>query len=227
MSIILHIETATKNCSVALSSSEKLLALEEHYSDNYSHSEQLHGFIQTVLKKADLQMSSIDAVAVSKGPGSYTGLRIGVAAAKGICFALDLPLIAINSLQVLAGKVNLTEETLLFPMFDARRMEVYTMVLNEKKEILEPTFAEIITGNSFETLSKDKKWIFMGEGAQKCKALFNALYIEYRDDLKFPSTQEMIPLAWEAFKEKKFEDVAYFEPFYLKEFYTTAKKIQD
>lgn len=143
MSIILHIETATKNCSVALSHSGKLLALNENYSENYSHSEQLHGFIQKVLKKADIKMSSVDAVAVSKGPGSFTGLRIGVAAAKGICFALDLPLIGINSLQVLAGKVNLIEDTLIFPMFDARRMEVYTMVLNEKKEVLKPTLLRL------------------------------------------------------------------------------------
>ena len=171
-----------------------------------------------------MQASFIDAVAVSKGPGSYTGLRIGVAAAKGICFALDLPLIGINSLEVLAGKVNLIEETLLFPMFDARRMEVYTMVLNEKKEVLKPTFAEIITENSFNSFPKDKKWIFMGDGAQKCKTLLNAPHIDYRDDLKFPSTKEMIPLAWESYKVKKFEDVAYFEPFYLKEFFTNAKK---
>ena len=224
MSIILHIETATRNCSVALSHSGKLLALKENYSENYSHSEQLHGFIQRVLKKADMQASFIDAVAVSKGPGSYTGLRIGVAAAKGICFALDIPLIGINSLEVLAGKANLIEETLLFPMFDARRMEVYTMVLNEKKEVLKPTFAEIITENSFDSFPKDKKWIFMGEGAQKCKTLLNAPHIDYRDDLKFPSTKEMIPLAWESYKVKKFEDAAYFEPFYLKEFFTNAKK---
>ena len=224
MSVILHIETATKNCSVALSHLGKLLALKENYSENFSHSEQLHGFIEKVLKKADIQMSSIDAVAVSKGPGSFTGLRIGVAAAKGICFALDLPLIGINSLEVLAGKASMMEDALLFPMFDARRMEVYTMVLNEKKEVLKPTFAEIITENSFDSFSKDKKWIFMGEGAQKCKTLLNAPHIYYRDDLKFPSTSEMIPLAWESFKEKKFEDVAYFEPFYLKEFFTNAKK---
>ena len=172
-------------------------------------------------------MSSIDAVAVSKGPGSYTGLRIGVAAAKGICFALDLPLIGINSLQVLAGKVNLIEETLLFPMFDARRMEVYTMVLNEKKDILKPTFAEVINEKSFEKLPRDKKWIFIGEGAQKCKSILDFPHINYIEDIKFPSTREMIPLAWEAFKEKKFENIAYFEPFYFKEFFSIAKKIQD
>ena len=225
MSIILHIETATKNCSVALSDSGIPLALKENYSENYSHSEQLHGFIQRVLKKADMHVSCIEAVAVSKGPGSYTGLRIGVAAAKGICFALDLPLIGINSLQVLAGKANMIEETLLFPMFDARRMEVYTMVLDENKEVLKPTFAEIITENSFDTFPKDKKWIFMGEGAQKCKTVLNAPHIDYRDDLKFPSTMEMIPLAWESYKKKKFEDLAYFEPFYLKEFFNNTKKI--
>ena len=200
------------------------MALKENYSENYSHSEQLHVFIQKVLKKADMQASFIDAVAVSKGPGSYTGLRIGVAAAKGICFALDLPLIGINSLEVLAGKVNLIEETLLFPMFDARRMEVYTMVLNEKKEVLKPTFAEIITENSFDSFPKTKSGLLWEKVLKSVKPSLNAPHIDYRDDLKFPSTKEMIPLAWESYKVKKFEDVAYFEPFYLKEFFTNAKK---
>ena len=151
-----------------MSDSGKLLALNENYSENYSHSEQLHGFIQKVLKKADIKMSSIDAVAVSKGPGSFTGLRIGVAAAKGICFALDLPLIGINSLQVLAGKVNLIEDTLIFPMFDARRMEVYTMVLNEKKEVLKPN-------NSFHIFR-----ILSSSRHEKCCQILQTLFWVFR-----------------------------------------------
>ena len=224
MSIILHIETATKNCSVALSHSGKLLALEENYSENYSHSERLTGFIQKALKKANLTINEIDAVSVSKGPGSYTGLRIGVAAAKGICFALDVPLIGINSLQILAGKIKPIQESLLFPMIDARRMEVYTMVLNEKKEILKPTFAELINENSFDKFPEGKKWIFIGDGIKKCKELLNGSQIDYRFDVKFPSAHEMIPLAVKAFENKRFEDVAYFEPFYLKGFYSKSKK---
>ena len=223
--MILHIETATKNCSVAISKSGTVLALKEHYSENFSHSEQLHGFIKETLEEAHLEMSSLDAVAVSKGPGSYTGLRIGVAAAKGICFALDLPLIGVNSLQILSEKYSETKQALLFPMFDARRMEVYVMVLNEKKEIVKPTSAEIITPESFKEFPIDIQWVFMGEGAEKCKEILHASHIEYRSDIRYPSAKEMVALAWTAFQSQDFEDVAYFEPFYLKDFYTTAKKL--
>ena len=172
-----------------------------------------------------MEMSALDAVAVSKGPGSYTGLRIGVAAAKGICFALDLPLIAVNSLQILSEKYQNNNQALLFPMFDARRMEVYVMILNEMKEVVKPTFAEVLTAESLKEFPTDVQWVFMGEGAQKCKELFEANHIVYRSDIQHPSAAEMVPLAWKAFQAQKFEDVAYFEPFYLKDFYTTAKKI--
>lgn len=223
MSIILHIETATKNCSVALSKAGKILALVEKYSENYSHSEQLHLFIEKVLEKADLKISSISAIAVSKGPGSFTGLRIGVAAAKGICYALNLPLIAINSLEILAGKVKNIDDGFIFPMLDARRMEVYTMVLNHKKEVIKPTFAEVISESSFKSFSKEKKWIFIGAGINKCKKIIKSPNIDFKENLNFPSSREMVPLAWKAFIEKKFENIAYFEPFYLKEFYNNLR----
>ena len=225
MSVILHIETASKNCSVALSKSGEQLSLKECYSHNFSHSEQLHSFIQELVEKAQMNIADLDAVAFSMGPGSFTGLRIGVAAAKGICFALDLPLIGINSLQILCEQYQDPKEALLFPQFDARRMEVYTMVLNQKKEIIKSTFSEVITTESFKEFSSDVPWIFMGEGAEKCKQVLNASHIEYRLDLKYPTARAMIGLAWQAFKSQDFEDVAYFEPFYLKDFYTTAKKI--
>jgi|TARA_B100002019_G_scaffold286795_1_gene297803 tRNA threonylcarbamoyladenosine biosynthesis protein TsaB len=202
-----------------------MIALKELYSEQFSHSERLHEFIQEVLKEAQMEMSSLDAVAVSKGPGSYTGLRIGVAAAKGICFAMDLPMIAVNSLQILSEKYQDSNQSILFPMFDARRMEVYVMVLNEKKEILKPSFAEVLSAESFNEFPTDVQWIFMGEGAEKCKQVFDAPQIEYRSDIRYPSAAEMVSLAWKAFQDKNFEDVAYFEPFYLKDFYTTAKKI--
>ena len=225
MSSILHIETATKNCSVAVSRSGTMLALKEEFSEQFSHSEQLHSFIQDVLKEAHMDMAALAAVAVSKGPGSYTGLRIGVAAAKGICFALDLPLIAVNSLQILTEKYQDNNQALLFPMFDARRKEVYVMILNEKKEVVKPTFAEVLTTESFKEFPTNVQWVFMGEGAQKCKEVFDANHIEYRSDIQHPSASEMVSLAWKAFQANKFEDVAYFEPFYLKDFYTTANKI--
>ena len=224
MSVILHIETATKNCSIAISRSGEMLALKEQYSEQFSHSEQLHGFIQEVLKEACIQKSVLDAVGVSKGPGSFTGLRIGVAAAKGICFALDLPLISVNSLQILSENYHDSNKALLFPMFDARRMEVYVMVLNEKKEIVKPTFAEVLNAESFNEFPTDIQWIFMGEGAEKCKKVLDASHIEYRSEIQFPSAAEMISLAWSAFQAKNFENLAYFEPFYLKDFYSKTKK---
>ena len=225
VSIILHIETATKNCSVAVSRSGTMLALKEQFSEQFSHSEQLHSFIQDVLKEAHMDMTALAAVAVSKGPGSYTGLRIGVAAAKGICFALDLPLIAVNSLQILTEKYQDNYQALLFPMFDARRKEVYVMVLNEKKEVVKPTFAEVLTTESFKEFPTNVQWVFMGEGAQKCKEVFDANHIEYRSEIQHPSASEMVSLAWKAFQANKFEDVAYFEPFYLKDFIARVKKI--
>ena len=225
MSFILSIETTTKSCSVAVSNNGNLLCYKEQVSETYSHSEQLTVFIQLLLDEYHLKTNDLSAIAVSAGPGSYTGLRIGVAAAKGICFALDLPLIGINSLQILCEQYKDPKEALLFPQFDARRMEVYAMVLNQKKEIIKPTFSQVITAESFKEFSSDVPWIFMGEGAEKCKHVLNASHIEYRLDLKYPTARAMIGLAWQAFKSQDFEDVAYFEPFYLKDFYTTAKKI--
>ena len=132
---------------------------------------------------------------------------------------------AVNSLQILSEKYQDSNQSILFPMFDARRMEVYVMVLNEKKEILKPSFAEVLSAESFNEFPTDVQWIFMGEGAEKCKQVFDAPQIEYRSDIRYPSAAEMVSLAWKAFQDKNFEDVAYFEPFYLKDFYTTAKKI--
>ena len=221
---ILHIETATKNCSVALSKNGKQLALVEKFSSEYSHSEQLHGFIQQAFEKANLNLSNLDAVAVSKGPGSYTGLRIGVAAAKGICFALDLPLIGVNSLQVITENYQPLSDEILFPMFDARRMEIYSLVLNDKKEIIRETSAEIITEDTFMDFSKDKTWVLFGSGTEKCKSTIIGEHIKYVDEIQHPSASGMIPLAEKAFKESAFEDIAYFEPFYLKEFFTPPPK---
>ena len=225
MSVILHLETATKNCSVAISKSGVIIALKERFSEQFSHGEKLHDFIQEVLKEAQMEVSSLDAVAVSKGPGSYTGLRIGVAAAKGICFAMDLPLIALNSLQILSEKYQSNNQAILFPMFDARRMEVYVMALNEKKEILKPTFAEVLCAESFNEFPTNIQWIFMGEGAEKYRKVSDSPHIKYQSEIRYPSAAEMVSLAWRAFQDNNFEDLAYFEPFYLKDFYTTAKKI--
>lgn len=222
MAIILHIETATKNCSVSVADKGELLAIQELNDGNYSHAEKLHPFIQQVIQEAKLSFNDIDAVAVSKGPGSYTGLRIGVSAAKGLCFAFDKPLISIETLQSLAYKLSI-EQGVIIPMLDARRMEVYAAVYNSKHEQVRDIKAEVIDENSFqEYLSKGKVY-FLGDGAEKCKEVItneNAVFI----DGEFPSAKEMVKLSFDKYKKNDIEDVAYFEPFYLKDFVVTPEK---
>ncbi|MGG6229491.1 tRNA (adenosine(37)-N6)-threonylcarbamoyltransferase complex dimerization subunit type 1 TsaB [Tenacibaculum sp. SDUM215027] len=222
MATILHIETATKNCSVSVAKKGELLAMQELNDGNYSHAEKLHPFIQQVMQETKLSFSDIDAVAVSKGPGSYTGLRIGVSAAKGLCFAFDKPLISIETLQSLAYKVSI-EEGVIIPMLDARRMEVYAAVYNSKREQIRDIKAEIIDKNSFQEYLSIGKVYFLGDGAEKCKEVItheNATFI----DGEFPSAKEMVKLSFDKYKKNDIEDVAYFEPFYLKDFVVTLEK---
>lgn len=223
MALILNIETATTMCSVSLGKDGQLLALKE-LNDDYTHAENLTLFIDDVVQQAGIQLKDIDAVAVSKGPGSYTGLRIGVSTAKGLCYSLEKPLLAINTLEHLSRSVSVEEGTLICPMIDARRMEVYCAVYDYSgKEIL-PTAAEIIDENSFSSLLNGHKIFFIGDGAAKCKDAFssqvNAVFI----DGIFPSAKQMISLSEKAYLAAKFEDVAYFEPFYLKDFVAGKKK---
>ena len=226
MSIILGIETATKVCSIALSKDDELLAIEE-VGGEYSHAENVTNFIEKVVKKANIQFNDIDAIAVSKGPGSYTGLRIGVSSAKGLCYALNKPLIAIDTLQAMALRMakQTTDKNLLFcPMIDARRMEVYTAIYNASNELIEPISAKIIDENSFSQLLTKQKVLFFGDGAEKCKIIFeqhsNALF---NDDI-LPSATEINELALKKLNNNELEDVAYFEPFYLKDFIATTPK---
>jgi tRNA threonylcarbamoyladenosine biosynthesis protein TsaB len=230
MAIILNIETATTVCSVSLAKDGKLLACKEQ-NGNYSHAENLTLFIQDVLQQSNLQPQEIDAIAVSKGPGSYTGLRIGVSTVKGLCYSLDKPLIAINTLQHLSlatSKKHTTSTTnlptLFCPMIDARRMEVYCAIFDNNNNEIKPTAAEIIDETSFSDLLNNHTIYFFGDGAAKCKNSLahhkNAIFI---DDV-VPSANNMITLSEEAFKNKQFEDVAYFEPFYLKDFVAGKKK---
>ncbi|MBT8323222.1 MAG: tRNA (adenosine(37)-N6)-threonylcarbamoyltransferase complex dimerization subunit type 1 TsaB [Eudoraea sp.] len=216
MAVILNLETATTNCSVSVARDGQLLAIREENSKNYSHSEQLHLFIESVLQEAQLNRHDLEAVAVSKGPGSYTGLRIGVAAAKGLCFALDLPLISTPTLESLARQLHITEGYLI-PMLDARRMEVYATVLDAQFETVRETRAEIITEDSFSDYSAKGKVYLMGSGAIKCKEVLSHPNIEFRDDL-IPSAKEMAIMSHQRFTSGTFEDLAYFEPYYLKEF---------
>jgi len=223
MAILLNLETATTNCSVSISKGNEIISLKENNAMSYSHSEQLHIFIKEALEEASLSFSDLNAVAVSKGPGSYTGLRIGVSAAKGLCFSLDLPLIAIPTLESMAHQVQLGEGELAIPVLDARRMEVYSAVFNNKYQEIRDTRAEIIDENSFLDYVSEHKVHIVGSGAEKCKEILEQPNFHF-DTSMVPSAKEMAPIAFEKYKKGQFEDVAYFEPFYLKDFIIQSKK---
>jgi len=213
---ILNIETSTTNCSVSLSFEGETLALKEDYDNNYSHAERLHMYIDEVLKQANIEASKIQAIAVSKGPGSYTGLRIGVSAAKGLCFALGKPLIAISTLQALAHQVSVSEG-IIIPMLDARRLEVYSAIFDNNYNRIRETQAQVLDETSFQNYLEKEKVTFIGNGVAKTKELIshaNASFIEG----KLPSANEMSQLAYNKYKKNDIEDVAYFEPYYLKDF---------
>jgi len=216
MAQILCLETATTNCSVALFSDDKLVSIREDNSPGYSHAELLHVFIEQVLGEAGLKTSQLDAIAVSKGPGSYTGLRIGVSAAKGLCFAADLPLISIPTLDLLAHQVKV-DQGYIIPLMDARRMEVYTKVLDPKYRELAPTTAQILSSDSFDHFLDKGAVRFIGNGVAKFENICdhpNAHFVVNT----FPSTMQMGKLAMAKYKTGDTEDVAYFEPYYLKDF---------
>ena len=215
MATILCIETASTNCSVALGVNGKLLALKEDYDSSYSHAERLHIFIKELLEENSIKLEDLDAIAVSKGPGSYTGLRIGISAAKGLCFSLDIPLISVSTLTSIAMQVK--EKGTIIPMMDARRMEVYTAAFNAKGDQIEATSAKILDEDSY--LEHLEKGIvhFIGSGVEKFQKICmhsNARFIENI----LPSAAQMVELATLKHKISDFEDVAYFEPYYLKDF---------
>src|SRR5690554_3069944 len=216
MAAILCIETATTNCSVALSIDGDVVAIRQENNNKFSHSENLHVFIGEVLLEAEFDKANLNAIAVGKGPGSYTGLRIGGSAAKGLCFALDIPLIAISSLEILAQEVK-AAEVYIVPMLDARRMEVYSAVFDSEMAQLRKIKAEILNEKSFiEFLSKGKT-IFLGDGSTKFREICNHPNAIFLDD-KFPSAAEMASIANGKFNKNETENIAYFEPDYLKEF---------
>lgn len=221
--MILCLETSTSVCSVALNESCCTLALRESEKQN-AHSEKITTFIKEVMEIAGIGYSQLDAVAVSKGPGSYTGLRIGVSTAKGICYAADLPMMAIDTLEAMAYGMKeklgsqIAENDLLIPMIDARRMEVYAAVFDANLNRIQDTAALVIDENAFDDLKKDHRlWLF-GDGAPKLKTVFaDQPNISIVEGFK-PSAAYMRPLAERALLNKDFVDMAYFEPFYLKDF---------
>ncbi|MFV0146452.1 tRNA (adenosine(37)-N6)-threonylcarbamoyltransferase complex dimerization subunit type 1 TsaB [Empedobacter falsenii] len=221
MATILNLETSTKNCSVSIAKDGVQLCLVEENEENYAHGEKLNQFVDWCVQGAEINWKDIDAVCVSKGPGSYTGLRIGVSSAKGFAYGSDIPLMAINSLQILAESQLNQEVDYIIPMIDARRMEVYTALFDRQGNQLTETEAKIIDDTSFEEL-KGKKIIFVGDGAEKCQEILshlNATFVQ-----AFPSAKDMIRVSEEKFTQKSFEDVAYFEPYYLKDFVAGKKK---
>ena len=223
MAIILHLETATTNCSVSISRDDEIVVLKENNAASYSHSEQLHVFIKEALKEASLSFSDLDAVAISKGPGSYTGLRIGVSAAKGICFSLDIPLISIPTLQSMANQVDLKPGELVIPVLDARRMEVYSCVYDNNYQKIRETRAEVINEESFVEYLGENKVYVMGSGAEKCRGVLQHPNFIFNESV-VPSAKDMVSIAFEKYESKQFEDVAYFEPYYLKDFVLQQKK---
>ena len=222
MSYILSIETSTTNCSVALSKNDKVIAFKEYNDANYSHSELLHQFILEVLNLAELKIEDLSAVAISKGPGSYTGLRIGVSAAKGLCYALNIPLISIDTLESLSYQIEISEGYIV-PVLDARRMEVYSAVFNYRQEMVETVRAQIISSESFGEFLSDNAVYFLGSGANKISNVVKHLNANFVLD-RLPSAKQMAALAYQKYQKGNTEDVAYFEPFYLKDFKITKPK---
>lgn len=216
MAFILNIETATKNCSVSLAKEGNTIALAEISSEHYSHAEKLHIFIEDVIRQGGIKFSDLEAVAVSKGPGSYTGLRIGVSAAKGLCYALGIPLIAVDTLEILARQLAITERGVILPMIDARRMEVYNAVFDQNYFKIEDTAATIITEDSFKHIN-DTIYL-LGDGILKCKDILTDRKFIFHEHIVYPSAKEMSVLSYNKYKISDIEDVAYFEPFYLKDF---------
>lgn len=216
MATILCLESATTNCSVGIAVDGEVKAIREDNNKKFSHAEKLHVFIDEVLNDLNLKPEDLDAIAVSKGPGSYTGLRIGVSAAKGLCFSLDIPLISIPTLDLLVRKIEVSEAYII-PMIDARRMEVYSAVFDEKLHQVRETQAQVLEEGSFQKYLSEKEVHFIGNGVLKFEEICkhpNAVFHKQ----KFPSVKEMAKMAESKYQKSDTEDVAYFEPYYLKDF---------
>jgi tRNA threonylcarbamoyladenosine biosynthesis protein TsaB len=231
MAVILIIETSTEVCSVALANDGQIIDLIES-KEGQNHARLVTVFAENLMKRNHVTPSDLVAVAVSKGPGSYTGLRIGVSTAKGICYAGQIPLIAIGTLEAMAKHVILNKarygipadkKTLFCPMIDARRMEVFWMLIDAQGNVLKPINAAIIDGTFLSEEIIENKIVFFGNGAEKCRKVLNSENAIFIDHVE-ASAQHMPELVWQSYNKKEFEDVAYFEPFYLKDFVATVSK---
>jgi len=218
MSLILSLETSTHVCSVALHDAGQLIAAREVHIPQ-SHATRLAPMIEEVRREAGIELKQLAAVAVTSGPGSYTGLRIGVSTAKGLCYTLRLPLIAVGTLDVMASQMAPPQpaDVLLCPMIDARRMEVYCQVSTPALEIVQPVEARIIDENSFAGLLEKQHMVFFGDGAAKCKGVIHHPHALFVDDV-VPLASALGVMAYARFLEHRVEDLVHFEPFYLKDF---------
>ncbi|MDR0232296.1 MAG: tRNA (adenosine(37)-N6)-threonylcarbamoyltransferase complex dimerization subunit type 1 TsaB [Dysgonamonadaceae bacterium] len=224
MSCIINIETSTKVCSVVLSKDKEILFSKENYSGG-SHAELLGVFVLDAVKFARENNLRIDAVAVSAGPGSYTGLRIGISEAKGLCYGLDVPLIALSTLEIMAHQVIQSgiETDYYCPMIDARRMEVYSAIYDRNMNKIKEVSADIIDENAYSEIISKGKICFFGDGLTKCKNIITSQNIIFLEDV-YPLASGMVDLAEKKYEQKEFVDLAYFEPFYLKEFIAIVAK---
>jgi tRNA threonylcarbamoyladenosine biosynthesis protein TsaB len=222
--MILCLETATPLCSVALCDDKGVVSLKES-DESKSHAAMVTVYIEKILKEHNMKVSDLDAVAVSKGPGSYTGLRIGVSVAKGLAFGAGIPLIGVETTLSMYNGIKMngygSDDSLYCPMLDARRMEVYYAVYNNSGEKIKDIAAEVITENTFKSFPGSEKIIFFGDGAMKCREVIGRGNAVFAEDYSI-SAAHMFKPALEAFRAHQFEDIAYFEPFYLKDFITTV-----
>jgi len=229
MPYILYLETATKVCSVAVSENDHLISIKESAVAN-SHSSLITLYAEEVLSAANIEFKDLSAVCVSMGPGSYTGLRIGVSTAKGFCYSLNIPLIAVNTLQSMANNYlaehekKIKKNSIICPMIDARRMEVYAAFFDTDNHFIKETSADIIDETSYANILEKKEIIFFGDGMQKCKDILSKHKNAKFEDSFNVSSKGMISIGWKKFQEKQFENIAYFEPFYLKDFLATVPK---
>ncbi len=218
MSFILNIDTALSVASVCISKNDESIVLTIN-KQQHGHAAWLHQTIKDSLEKAGCSISQLEAVAVSIGPGSYTGLRIGLSSAKGLCYALKIPLITIKTTEMLASAVKNEAEDLICPAIDARRMEIFTAVYDKELNEIKAPHALIISENSFQEYLADHKILFCGDGHKKFQSVLVSKQIDYSDHIADAS--HLSTLAIDRFRKKKFADIAYSEPLYVKEFYST------
>ena len=217
-SYILCLESSSTNCSVSISNENKIIYTKESDGEGYKHSEFLHSFIEESMDDSKLEYEQLMAVSVGIGPGSFTGLRIGLSSAKGICYSKDIPLITVNSLEILAHKYKTIDDEILVPMYDARRMEVYFSIFDNNHKLLKSPTSRILSDDFFQDFP-DKKKVIFGNGAEKCKSFFNSNEIKYIFEISNPSSKEMGHISYTKFLKKDYADLAYCEPFYLKNNY--------